>query len=330
MPFHKMLSLLVFLSVLLAQAHARKHKVDCVGAWGNCGKKCLETFKITTPASGGGKPCEARNQDKRRCTGGNCKTPSPGPSPGPAPGPGDLHYIFNGAEVEQCYGLISKAPQLVRVENRIFMVTNCRRGGPVGSGDFLQSNYTALAAGRRRLDPTSKSVTIIKSSDDEGKTWGDFRVLSQNGWSGGYYYGAKGIYDQKRKRLIIQWTDNSHGASVKLWQVTSDDQGKTFSKVRDMTHILNRCAPNGQPRSGNTAGNRIQLPLQQYPNGRVLFGTGAAFVPHSGSSSWMCLWYSEDGGETCVPCRACFYARTCRGDLTLFSLSLWFSLSLTF
>ena len=67
-----------------------------------------------------------------------------------------------------------------------------------------------------------------------------------------------------------------------------------------MTQIMKRCAPNGQPRSGNTAGNRIQLPLQQYPNGRIVFGTGAAFVPRSGSASWMCLWYSEDGGETCV------------------------------
>ena len=57
---------------------------------------------------------------------------------------------------------------------------------------------------RRRLDPTSKSVAIIKSSDDEGKTWDNFRVISQNGWKGAYYYGTKGIYDQKRKRLIIQ------------------------------------------------------------------------------------------------------------------------------
>jgi hypothetical protein len=47
-------------------------------------------------------------------------------------------------------------------------------------------------------------VAIIKSSDDEGKTWDNFRVISQNGWKGAYYYGTKGIYDQKRKRLIIQ------------------------------------------------------------------------------------------------------------------------------
>ena len=154
------LSLLLLLSVLLehhtSYAHKshellkKKRKVDCVGAWGFCGKKCLETYKITTPARNGGKPCEAKNQDKRRCTGGNCKNPSPGPSPGPAPGPGDLHNIFNGAEVEQCYGLISKSPQLVRAEKRIFMITACRRGGPVANGDaadaadFLQSNYTAL------------------------------------------------------------------------------------------------------------------------------------------------------------------------------------------
>ena len=301
--FSRKLLTVLCLAILLEQNVSHAAKVDCKGAWGSCGKKCLETYKITRKASGGGKQCPARNQDKRRCTGGNCKNPSPAPSPAPK----GLHYIFNGAEVEKCYGLISKSPQLVRAEKRIFLISACRRGGPKKyTANFVQrnnytnyTNYTAHAA-RRRLDPTSKSVAIIKSSDDEGKTWGNFRVISQHGFSGSHYYGTKGIYDQKRKRLIIQYSEsNKAETQITLWQVTSDDQGKTFSSPRDLTKSIQRCAPGGgKPRSGNTAGNRIMLPLKQYPNGRVVFGTGAAFVPRSGSSSWMCLWYSEDGGET--------------------------------
>ena len=278
--------------------------VDCVGHWGTCSDKCLHTFHIDTKRSGDGKKCGMKDGTKQPCTGDKCKKP-PHSSSG-------LHSIFNAAEVEKCYGLISKSPQLVRADKRIFLISACRRGGPNSYfKSSYKSNYTASAhsekyagnytasVARRRLDPTSKSVAIIKSSSDDGKTWGDFRVVSQHGFDGSHYYGTKGIYDKKRKRLIIQYTEGHNDDTITLWQVTSDDEGKTFSKPRDLTHYIAKCAPKGgKPRSGNTAGNRIQLPLKQYPNGRVVFGTGAAFVPRSGSAAWMCLWYSEDGGET--------------------------------
>jgi hypothetical protein len=194
-----------------------------------------------------------------------------------------LHNIFTDEEVNKCSGLISKNPQLVKTDKKIFLITAC------GMGGREQAKGKVLSSSGRRLDPISNNKCIMKSSDDGGYNWKDFKVFSPGGFDGHNYVDCKGIYDHLRKRLIIQFDhvrDNKHT----LYQIISEDDGRSFSKPRDLSKYLKGCGAGKVTFGGNNAGDRIQLPLSMSPQGRILFGGHATHE--------ICLWYSDDGGHS--------------------------------
>ena len=284
------LKLLVTLFLGVSSLHtSNAHSQDCEGAWGFCGKKCLKTYKVTRTASNGGKQCPYKRGTKKPCTGDRCK------STGPSPAPKGLTKIFTDDEVEQCYGKISKSPQLIHAEKSVFIVIACRMGGKNSRRLSVQSANVDPSTGEhqhgRRLDPTSASVCLIKQSDDGGHNWHNFRVLTPDGFKGGHYHGCKAIYDKVRKRILYQYS-RDHGNTQTVYQIHSDDQGAHWSKPRDLTKYLLGCGAGQDGFSGNTAGDRIELPLKKWPRGRVMFGTGQT------QKDQFCFWYSEDGGRT--------------------------------
>jgi hypothetical protein len=296
-PLKLLVALFLGVTIQLHTAHA--HRQDCEGAWGFCGKKCLKTYKVTKRSSNGGKQCPYKDGTKESCTGGRC-TSGGGPSPGPAPKPAPkgITKIFTDDEVNQCYGKISKSPQLIHAEKSVFIVIACRMGGKNSEADERRLSVQAAevdSSGEhphgRRLDPTSASVCLIKQSDDGGNHWHNFRVLTPGGWSGGYYHGCKAIYDKVHKRILYQYS-RDHSNTQTVYQIHSDDQGARWSKPRDLTKYLIGCGAGQEGFSGNTAGDRIELPLKQWPKGRVMFGTGQT------QKDEFCFWYSEDGGRT--------------------------------
>ena len=67
--------------------------VDCVGNWNplTCQADCSDlVYRITTPASGGGKECDNATDDTKKCNPGDGACP---PSPPPSPTPSSSHTI---------------------------------------------------------------------------------------------------------------------------------------------------------------------------------------------------------------------------------------------
>lgn len=132
----------------------------------------------------------------------------------------------------------------------------------------------------------------MKSSQDGGITWGKMTFVSPVDDKGNpktHYAGGTGIYHTQSKTLVLQYNyipsgDSTKTKDNKLYQITSSDNAKSWSKPQDITHVMEPCrrADGSLPHAG--AGNRIQT-----PSGRLIFGVG---IPS------MCLWYSDDGGKT--------------------------------
>ena len=154
---------------------------------------------------------------------------------------------------------------------------------------------TATAATARRLDNDKDAKVIMKTSTDGGKTWGNLQTLSPHGKT--HYANGAGLYDRVRQRLVVQY-DYIPGGSTKpvkdatYFQITSSDDGKTWSAPRDITQQLAACNPGG---TGNmqvqSAGSKVQA-----ADGRLVWA-GHDHDHH------VCVWYSDDGGETYATAR---------------------------
>ena len=150
----------------------------------------------------------------------------------------------------------------------------------------------AAATARRRLDNDKDAKVIMKTSTDGGQTWGSLQTLSPKGKT--HYANGAGIYDAKRGRLVVQYDYIPGGSTTpvkdaKYFQITSGDDGRTWSAPRDITSLLAACNPSG---TGNmqvqSAGSKVQT-----ASGRLVWA-GHAHSHHDN----VCVWYSDDGGET--------------------------------
>ena len=198
---------------------------------------------------------------------------------------GGLTTIYTNDEVKYCGGFISKGPNFAVGDGYVYTVNGC------GKERAKALNASATSSSRRRLDSVAGHVIVFKSSGDGGKTWGNFQKVSGVGSSNVNYGSAKIIYDNKGKRLILQFVKYPSGRSEEpagavLFQVTSSDRGNTWSNKRNLTSVFGAClSAAGNPPRG-VAGNRIQT-----PTGRIIFGG-------FGYKGQRCIWYTDDGGET--------------------------------
>ena len=122
---------------------------------------------------------------------------------------------------------------------------------------------TATSTGRR-LDNDKDASVIMKTSSDGGKTWGSLQTLSPQGQT--HYANGAGLYDRVTKRLVVQYVFIPGGSTKPVknatyFQITSNDDGRTWSNPRDITRLLAACNPGG---TGNmqvqSAGSKVQTP----------------------------------------------------------------------
>ncbi len=127
----------------------------------------------------------------------------------------------------------------------------------------------------------------MKTSNDGGASWGRLQTLSPRGQLS--YANGQVIYDAKRGALVVQYNyiprgDTKGVYNTTFWQITSMDDGATWSAPRDITHFLAQCNPDISNMQVGTAGSKLQT-----RSGRLVW----AGHDHGGH---VCVWYSDDGG----------------------------------
>ncbi len=212
---------------------------------------------------------------------------------------GDPVLVFTREEVARCGRL--RTPQATR---------NARTGAVHVVARCCGKNLCSAAAAdrdegggsvrrrrrrRRRLDDDRDAMVVLKTSLDGGKTWGGFRTLSPAG-ARGYSNGAV-LYDRLRDRIVSQYNHIPRGSTAPafnatLYQRISTDDGTTWTAPRDITHFIAQCQPSVSNTQLVTAGSKTQT-----TSGRLVFA-GHAHPDATHPRSLVCVWYSDDGGET--------------------------------
>jgi hypothetical protein len=209
----------------------------------------------------------------------NCTNPVP-----PVPGrelrikPVDIW----GTAAHDC-GMI-RTPELVKMPHKLLLFGQCRHANatdqPTTAPDEL--------VGRLGLRDNMLSVKMMTvESTDGGGSWGNINTVSAIGRSVGV-----GVYDARAKAVIFQYqsfTQVNPYAGNRLLQRVSTDEGGSWGPERDMTNFLSACnsGPGGQV--CGAAGSRLQT-----SSGRVIFSGHNKATGGGG----VCVWYSDDGGET--------------------------------
>jgi len=192
--------------------------------------------------------------------------------------------IFSDFELKQCVRL--RTPTLVR---------NPDTGGIHISVRCCGANR--CSGKRRRLDEHDDIVgdnlkdckVAMKSSYDNGTTWGKFQIISPKN-NPGFGHGSA-LWDKIRKRIVLQYQSYPHGstaptADTTYYQIYSDDDARTWSPPTDISPFLKKCNPNNKDMMDLSAGNKIQT-----SSGRLLY------TAHNHNRQ-VCTWYSDDGGLT--------------------------------
>ena len=162
----------------------------------------------------------------------------------------------------------------------------------------------AFAEGRAKATDQAQNKLILRRSEDSGRTWSAMQVLFDDGKRS--INNPCAVVDQKPGRVIIMVQSYPETASefsgklqpgvdgdtiVRSYLLSSDDEGKTWSKPREVTAQVKR------PEKVTTlsSGPGVGIQLKQGPHaGRIL-------IPfNEGPPS---LWriytaYSDDGGGT--------------------------------
>ena len=191
--------------------------------------------------------------------------------------------VLDAADQAACNSAVGKGATLVAGGGWVHLISSC---------SAQPSTMTTIGTDQMVGDPVEGDVCFMKSSDDNGVSWDHFQVLTPGGLNSTSWGSCKGMYDTVRKQLLVQYSYYPTGASdqpanVTYFQITSQDDGATWSEPRDFTSELAPCNedhPTSMVRG--TAGNRIQL-----ASGRLLWGG-------FGSNGATCVWYSDDGGES--------------------------------
>ena len=143
-------------------------------------------------------------------------------------------------------------------------------------------------------DDNSLARIVMKTSTDNGRTWGGFKVISPAAVDGNFLRGytmGHGLWDRVRERLVMQYhyfpTNTTRpAANLVTYQMISTDDGASFSTPRDISDQVRACSPSAANMAYLSAGSKIQT-----QSGRMLWPA------HSFGGS-ACVWFSDDGGES--------------------------------
>ena len=150
--------------------------------------------------------------------------------------------------------------------------------------------------------PHNMDYTLSQISDNVNQRWICQKISNDNGatWSNlSFPFGLRFtsenptvVYDYIQKRLLLQANVNNGQQNQSIYQITSSDNGKTWSKILD---VGNRFLSN----SNNIfigPSNGVQLlnnPFSEY-YGRILWSGHI----NEGTSANVHVWYSDDWGMT--------------------------------
>ena len=174
----------------------------------------------------------------------------------------------------------------------------------------------AIQAGNRLAWPErSGQDLVVKVSGDEGISWGPLVIAAEHGNHSCQCHGL--VYDKEIRRLFLLYTTynwdykavgNGRGQKatrpiykqltadkkpfVTSWIVSSDDDGATWSKPKDITQMVGRQAHFGasegrQLTKGKHAGRLL------IPGSRMTLNESGAIVAKSPG-----VWISDDHGKT--------------------------------
>ena len=175
---------------------------------------------------------------------------------------GGMHdNVLNANEIEICHHNIGKGPNLLAGDGFVHIVTGCAASSKAGATVGLMTNASNRTD--ELGDSVAGNVCIMKSSKNNGQDWEHFQVLTPNGLHGTNYGSCKAMYDKQHKQIVVQYVYYPNGQSTgaqkpKYCQITSADNGNTWSQPRDFTAELAPCMAGGTHVAG-MAGNRIQL-----------------------------------------------------------------------
>jgi hypothetical protein len=201
-----------------------------------------------------------------------------------------------GRYADDC-GMI-RTPELLKTSTRLLLFGQCRHANASDSVSATSSTTESEAAELRErlglgdgLGDNMLTVRIVTiESLDWGVTWGNISTVTAIARSVGV-----GVFDKVNKAVVFQYqsfTQTNPYAGNRLLQKTSTDEGQTWSKERDITSMIAKgcnSGPGGQV--CGAAGSRIQT-----TSGRLLFSGHNKAT--SGAGTGICVWYSDDGGET--------------------------------
>ena len=194
---------------------------------------------------------------------------------------GDVQTVFTPDEMAACTRL--RSPSIMRNENtgRVhFLARSC------GKNRCSQKKGKAIG---NLGDDDGDARVVMKTSDDEGRTWNAMQYITPKDQTG-FSKGA-GLYDRVRDRLVVQYQYLPGGVTdptvnTTYFQVFSATDGATWSAPVDITAQLRACNPDPGNMMCQSAGSKTQT-----ASGRLLWAA------HDHANR-VCLWWSDDGGET--------------------------------
>ena len=137
---------------------------------------------------------------------------------------------------------------------------------------------------------------VVKRSEDNGKTWGPEIVVLDDGVNS--INNPSAVVDPKTGRIWV-YMHRGDGKVPRLYVAYSDDDGKTWSKSKDMTEILRNQITDGRRLITPGPGSGIALTRGKYAGRLVIpINHGAAWGPS--------VVYSDDSGKTWKPGGALF------------------------
>jgi sialidase-1 len=129
---------------------------------------------------------------------------------------------------------------------------------------------------------------VVKRSEDNGKTWGPEIVI----WDAGGHSinNPSATVDPKTGRIWV-WMGRWDGNAPTQHVAYSDDDGKTWSKAKDMSQILREQITDGRRLIIPGPGSGITLTRGKY--------AGRLVIPMNHGDAWgPSVVYSDDSGET--------------------------------
>ncbi len=166
----------------------------------------------------------------------------------------------------------------------------------------------AFAEGRKKnLGDAGDIDLVMKSSDDEGKTWGGFTVLADEGKN--FIGNPACVIDERDGSITVLLTwkvDGAHEGDIRkgkqapamIWSVRSTDGGKTWSKAEERKELSTELLARGWRWNIPGPGRAIQLQNGEH-KGRLVVaanhsGSGGEGNRFLGGNSFL----SDDGGKT--------------------------------